>query len=219
MVFQEVLYEKKLHIHTTGRDDTYSDEHKFPYEPTDYPVLERLSDSGYISKENRLVDYGCGKGRVSLFLHHSTGCRCIGIECVEEFFQHAKKNAALYLSGGKETDYDQAILDITQRGNEAPLLFYKEYAERFKLPEDVDRFFFFNPFSLQIMRSVMQRILDSYYEHPRHMLLFFYFPQDEYVVYLMGIEELEFLDEIDCTDLFEEKSKRNRILIFEMVAQ
>ena len=48
------------------------------------------------------------------------------------------------------------------------------------------------------------------------MKLFFYYPQDEYVVFLMGVDELDFADEIDCADLFAENDDRNRVLIFEL---
>ena len=32
----------------------------------------------------------------------------------------------------------------------------------------------------------------------------------------MGVDELDFVDEIDCVDLFEENDDRNRVLIFEL---
>ena len=62
----------------------------------------------------------------------------------------------------------------------------------------------------------MNRLLDSYFEHPRRMKLFFYYLQDEYVAFMMGVDELDFVDEIDCGDLFSEKDDRNRVLIFEL---
>lgn len=48
--------------------------------PTDYGVLERLANSGYIGKKDTLVDYGSGKGRVSFFLAYQTRCQAIGVE-------------------------------------------------------------------------------------------------------------------------------------------
>jgi hypothetical protein len=60
----------------------------------------------------------------------------------------------------------------------------------------------------------MARIIESYYENPREMLLFFYYPSDEYISYLMTVDELEFYDEIDCGDLFGNKDARERIMIF-----
>ena len=63
----------------------------------------------------------------------------------------------------------------------------------------------------------MGKILESYYEEPRSMKLFFYYPADEYVAYLMIGVELMFVDEIDCSDLFEGENQRERILIFEII--
>ena len=78
----------------------------------------------------------------------------------------------------------------------------------------MDRFYFFNPFSLEILKHVLGKILASYYEKIREMKLFFYYPSDEYVSCLMQMEELEFEDEISCKDLFEVDNPRERILIF-----
>ena len=63
----EQHWDKLLHIRTSGRDDSHSDQYRYPYEPTPYTVLQRLTDSGYIRKHNLLLDYGCGKGRVDFF--------------------------------------------------------------------------------------------------------------------------------------------------------
>ena len=68
----------------------------------------------------------------------------------------------------------------------------------------------------EILRKVFGRILESYYSRPREILLFFYYPSDEYVSYLMTVEELTFLDEIDCGDLLPGKDPRERVLIFNL---
>lgn len=57
-------------------------------------------------------------------------------------------------------------------------------------------------------------IMESYYENPREILLFFYYPSEEYISYLMTVDELEFYDEICCEDLFEGNEERERIMIF-----
>ena len=46
---QEQNWDKLLQIKTTGRDDVNADQYHHPYEPTPYPVLERLLDSGEVS--------------------------------------------------------------------------------------------------------------------------------------------------------------------------
>ena len=50
----------------------------------------------------------------------------------------------------------------------------------------------------------------------RGIQLFFYYPSDEYISYLMTVEELVFSDEIDCRDLFPGNDSRERIVIFEL---
>ena len=64
----ESQWDKLLKIKTTGRDDSRSDQYRYPYEPTQYLVLERLANSGLISKKNTVLDYGTGKGRVCFYL-------------------------------------------------------------------------------------------------------------------------------------------------------
>jgi hypothetical protein len=87
-------------------------------------------------------------------------------------------------------------------------------AEEYPVPPQVNRCYFFNPFSVEILHKVMARILESWYEHPRDIYLFFYYPADEYVAYLMTVDELEFYDEIECDDLFDGYDERERVLIF-----
>ncbi len=82
------------------------------------------------------------------------------------------------------------------------------------MPAKVNRYYFFNPFSVELLQKVIARIMDSYYENPREMYLFFYYPSDEYIAYLMTVEELEFYDEIACGDLFAGNDKRECIMIF-----
>lgn len=84
------------------------------------------------------------------------------------------------------------------------------------IPAEVDRVFFFNPFSVELLGSVLKRIYDSVYENPREILLFFYYPSDEYIACLMQQEMISFLDEIDCRDIFDGLDERERIMIFEI---
>ena len=89
---EEQKWDKLLQIHTTGRDDSNSDQYRYPYEPTPYTVLERLANSGLLCKENTLLDYGCGKGRVDFFLSYQTRCHTIGVEYNERIYEKAIEN-------------------------------------------------------------------------------------------------------------------------------
>ena len=197
MTDMENTWDKLLQIKTSGRDDTLSDQYRFPYEPTPYSVLNRLSDSGLIGEGDVVLDYGCGKGRVGFFLSYRTKAKTIGIEYDERIYKAALVNRKTAVSREK-TD------------------FLETNAEIYKVPAFVNRCYFFNPFSVEILRSVMARIIESYYENPREILLFFYYPSDEYVSYLMTVYELEFYDEIECDDLFGCNNQRERILIFRL---
>lgn len=194
---KESAIDKLLKIHTTGRDDNKADDYHHPYEPTPYAVLERLVASEYISKENIVIDYGCGKGRVSFYLAAHIGCRAIGVEYDERIYQEAWGN-----------------LD-TFSGRCKPELVCVA-AEDYQV-EEGDCFYFFNPFTVEILQSVMGKILASYYANPRRMQLFFYYPDKDYVAYLMTKAELMFVDDIGCADLFEGNNDRERILIFEVI--
>lgn len=197
MQMTEEKYDRLLHIRTTGRDDSHSDQYRFPYEPTPYSVLERLANAGYIRKGNTLLDYGCGKGRVDFFLAWQTRCRTIGVEYDSRIFEKAEENQKSAVSAGR-TEFQMAN------------------AETYPVPESVDRIYFFNPFSVEILQKVLVRILKSWYEAPREVRLFFYYPSDDYMSWLMTVEELAFLDEIDCKDLFPGNDSRERIVIFKL---
>ena len=192
----EEKWDRLLQIRTSGRDDSHADQYRYPYEPTPYCVLERLADSGYLRKGNTLLDYGCGKGRVEFFLSWQTRCRSIGIEYDERIYEKAAENQKRAAAAGRVT-------------------FELANAEQFQVPEEADRIYFFNPFSLEILQKVISRIIASYYAVPREILLFFYYPSDEYISFLMTVDELTFSDEIDCGYLFQEKDPRERIVIFE----
>lgn len=196
MDVNEHKWDKLLRIKTTGRDDSRSDQYRYPYEPTPYCVLERLASSGYIGKNNTLVDYGCGKGRVDFFLSYQTRCHSIGIEYDDRICRTALENQSTAVSAGRTE-------------------FFMQNAECYRVPGEADRFYFFNPFSTEILQSVLGQIKESFYENPRDMLLFFYYPSDEYVSYLMTEDVLLFLDEINCRDLFDGENSRERILVFE----
>lgn len=195
MNHNEDTWDRLLKIKTTGRDDSEADPYHYPYEPTPYTVLERMANSGYIGKRNVLIDYGCGKGRVDFFLSYQLRCKTIGVEYDKRLYEISLRNKQAAVSG-RTTEFVLAN------------------AENYEVPIEADCFYFFNPFSIEILKHVMGRILVSYYQKVREMKLFFYYPSDEYVSYLLQVEELEFEDEISCKDLFDGKNPRERVLIF-----
>ena len=198
MRYSEIAWEKLLQIKTTGRDDSNADQYHYPYEPTPYGVLERVANSGFITKKDAVLDYGCGKGRVGFFLSYQTKAHTIGIEYDERIYQSALENQKTAVSGARTE-------------------FVLTRAEEYSVPAQVNRCYFFNPFSVELLQKVMARILESYHENPREMLLFFYYPSEEYINYLLAMEELKFYIGIGCADLYEGSDLREQVLIFKIV--
>ena len=196
MIDNENTWDASLQIKTTGRDETNADAYHHPYEPTPYSVLERLANSGFFEKSDVVLDYGCGKGRVGFFLSYRAKAKTIGIEYDDRIYQGALGNQKTTISRVKPD-------------------FVLTRAEEYEVPPKVNRCYFFNPFSVEILHKVMARIIESWYEKPREVFLFFYYPSDEYISYLMTVDELDFYDEIECDDLFVGDA-RERILIFQL---
>ena len=150
----EQEYDKILNIKTSGRDDSKSDLTNFPYEATPYLVLERLLEYNYISKKDLLIDFGCGKGRVDFFFSSNTKCKSIGIEFSKILYDRAIKN--------KESS------------NLNRVEFINTDAKDYQIPDDASRFYFFNPFSIDVLKIVLKRINESYKKTKREILLLFY---------------------------------------------
>lgn len=195
----EATWDKRLQIRTCGRDEENADQYRYPYEPTPYSVLERLAAAGMIGAGDTVLDYGCGMGRVDFFLAHQTKAHTIGVEYDQRIYRQAVENQKTALSRGRSS-------------------FVLGRAEAYPVPAEVNRCYFFNPFSVEILHKVLARLLDSWYGHPREICLFFYYPAEEYLSCLMAVDELEYLDEIPCGDLFEGKNPRERIAIFRLPA-
>ncbi len=186
-------WDKRLHIRTIGREDESSPDCS-PYEPTPYSVLERLAESGYIRRKDRLLDYGCGKGRVALFMASAVGCRVTGIDHAQKLIDIAVENRRSARLGDRVT-------------------FSCCRAEQYE-PRDENVFFFFNPFSERIFESVLRRLSRSWQASPRALTVICYYPSEAYLQCLEALPELKRLDDIDCNDLFSSRSARERMVVY-----
>ena len=78
----------------------------------------------------------------------------MGIEYDERIFSGAMENREMAVSGARTC-------------------FVKADAGEYPVPKEVDRCYFFNPFSIEILQKVLARIYESFYEHPREKILVF----------------------------------------------
>ena len=191
----EERIDKEFNIETSKRDATKEDDHHRAYEATPYDVLDLLAEEGVINRDDVLVDMGCGKGRAGFYLSNRIGCRVKGIEYSEELYQLALQNQQ---NLKKKADTQFLCMN----------------AENYEVQKEDNVFFFFNPFSIEILRSVIANIEKSYYENRREIKLIFYYPSMEYVGYLLTKENIEFIDEIDCSHLYKKNKERECLLLF-----
>ncbi|MBR3928652.1 MAG: class I SAM-dependent methyltransferase [Clostridia bacterium] len=198
-ILSEDKWEKKLNIETLPAKHEKDDSHHSRYEPTPYCVLERLCGSGLIHENDLFIDYGCGKGRVGFFMSHTAGLSALGVEYNPSLYQAAKENLQKYA------------------GRRERIEFICESAENYVV-QNATCFYFFNPFSIKILKAVLSRIYDSYYENPRKMRLFFYYALDSYLTELISDKNLRYEGEIDCRDLFHNADEREKILIFSVIS-
>lgn len=190
-------WDRRLNIETASASFEKDDKNHSRYEPTSYAVLERIKNSGLLDENSIAVDYGCGKGRVGFYLHAALGIRTVGVEFNPEIHQCALRNLSRYTGKHRKN---------------APV-FRLADAESYPVTEETV-FYFFNPFSQLLLKSVLRRIFDSYYENPRRMLLLFYYPVDSYLSLLYSEARLMQEAEIDVSDLFDNADPREKILVF-----
>ncbi len=189
-------WDKALRVQTTGREDESGGRY-MPYEPTPYAVLVRLAESGFIRPGDRVLDYGCGKGRVAFFLAAQVGCRVTGIDHSEKLIAMAEENRA-------------------RAGCAGMVRFERASAERYA-PRDENVFFFFNPFSGSVLRAALRQIRRAGIGGPRGLRLIFYYPSDTFTACLADEDWLRPAGEIDCRDLFDGDNPREKILVYEAV--
>ena len=196
----EQYFEKLLNISTAGYQMGYpKSSHYHRYEPTPYEALEQLFENYELPAKATVVDFGCGKGRVPIYLHHAFQVPVVGVEMDDKFFLEAMNNRATYLQKARK--------------RLIPITFLHMLAEEYEVAAQDNVFFFFNPFSVQIFRTVLMNILWSFEQHPRDIHLVLYYPAPEYLQYLQYETNFNLLAEVRLRG---HRNENERICIFRL---
>ena len=193
-------YEALLNIETSGEDKYHTSFHYHRYEPTPYQVLETLFDVYPLDQTDSVIDYGCGKGRLNFFIHHRFGCVVTGIEMNETFYQNAIANQLSYTK--------------KYPSKECKINFVCGLAEHYLIKPNDNKFYFFNPFSIQIFRKIIENILISMETHPRCVDLILYYPSDEYLYYLEHKTAFYQIHDIPLPN--EQRNYRERFVVYQL---
>lgn len=159
--------DRELNIMTEGIQMGKDTFHNHRYEPTPYEVINELFDQVPLKKNDVIVDFGCGKGRLNFYLHHRFHCYTVGIEFNPEYYKDALTNLGTYRSKDKNK-----------------ICFECVSAMDYLIKSKENYFYFFNPFSPQIFIGIIHHILQSVEQHPRDLTLLLYYPDEEYLYYL-----------------------------------
>lgn len=183
-MFYNKIRDKKLGIHTTGVNRLSAKDYpeNFQTESTDYYVLDELFKKYALRTSGRFIDFGCGKGRVLFYLHHEFNQRVVGIELNPTSFSELDENLKNY-----SNKYPHSEQDIT---------IYQGYAEEYQIQAEDTIFYFFNPFSLRIVKKIFENILDSIRENPREIEIIFYYPNQALVNLIAQLPQIKLYESI-----------------------
>jgi len=110
------------------------------------------------------VDFGCGKGRTLLMASDFPFHAIVGVELSTSLHSAAEENIACYRSR-----YQQCVDLQAKHAN----------ATAFEFPEQPLVLYFFNPFSDEILRQVLDNVTRSLEACPRDVVIIYYNPEHQ----------------------------------------
>lgn len=163
------------------------------YEATPYKALDRLFQVYKLNKSDKVVDFGCGRGRVPFYIHHRFQIPVTGIEVHDKTYEEALQNKASYRQQAKHIH--------------APIRLKYGLAEHYEVKGTDNTFYFFNPFSIEIFRQVVRNILRSAEEEPRTIDIILYYPVAEYKQFLQMHTSFQLIHRVTVPGATHKKEK------------
>ncbi|HDX9588672.1 TPA: methyltransferase [Bacillus pseudomycoides] len=198
----EQYYDAVLHIKTVGEQKGFNKSlHYHRYEPTPYHALETLFTEYGLKSSDRVVDFGCGKGRLNFYIHHFYHASVVGIEMNETFYKEAMENRDRYIKKekkGRDKIHFQCCL-----------------AQEYEIDPLDNKFYFFNPFSVQVFMNVINNILFSVEQVEREVELILYYPSEDYIYFLDNQTSFELKEEVILPGLYE-RNLNERFLVYRL---
>ena len=196
----EQYYEKLLNIKTSGEQKIFNKSvHYHRYEPTSYLALEALTKHYEFTMEDHIVDFGCGKGRLNFFINHFFNSSVTGIEMNNFFYKEALENKRNYF--------------LKNKNKKDNINFLNCFAEKYNINPSDNKFYFFNPFSIEIFSKVIKNILASSAAYERIVDIILYYPSSDYTYFLDTNSAFQLINEIKVPYTHDNDS-RHRFLIY-----
>jgi SAM-dependent methyltransferase len=181
IIKQEITGEQKYGINTTGADDLKRFEKQGNdisnatiYMPAPYDMLEMFFEKANLKNCKHFVDIGCGKGRAMIVAAHFGAKKITGLDFSKELIMATNENLNQLKAPFPSVQYQTFCND----------------AYYFKIENDVDCIFMFNPFNEVIMSGVLQNIEDSLLANPRKIQIIYLNPVEKQVLYEWGYKQI-----------------------------
>jgi SAM-dependent methyltransferase len=198
----EQYYEKLFNIKTSGEQKIFNESlHYNRYEPTSYSALEILSEQYKFTVGDSIVDFGCGKGRLNFYINHFFDSTVTGVEMNTFFYKEAIDNKRDYLKKYKK--------------KKDKINFLNCFAEEYTINPSDNKFYFFNPFSIQIFIKVIGNILTSVEKYKRTVDVILYYSSEDYIYFLESTTPFILLNEIKLPNLYD-NDPRHSFLVFRL---
>lgn len=199
---REQACDKQLNIKTGGKQKWFLQASDYcPYEPTPFQALEALFESYEMKSTDRVVDFGCGKGRLVFYLHYRFHSSVTGIEMNEALYRAAEENLLSYAKKHPARKGDIRLIH--------------NRAEAYPIDPADNRFYFFHPFSARIFMKIIGNIQRSYEQAPRELELLLYYPSEDYILFLDQQTPFECVQEISLDELYRD-DPQERFLIYRL---
>lgn len=128
------------------------------YQPTLQFYFKKVMKSLDLDKECTFVDVGCGKGRVLMLAAEYGFKKVIGLEFSHELVQITHRNLEIFSRKHKcQTEFHVIKVDAAD---------YKY--------DEIDIFYFFNPFGESTLKKVLSKIVKSVRKHKRKDIFIIY---------------------------------------------
>lgn len=168
LLYYEFRYEKKFRIRTLKIEnleelDTLSTDYdnNHHYQGASYYVLSLLFDKmKTFSDLSSILDYGCGKGRVIVMAAYEGYKLVSGVDLARELIVQCQQNIERVRQDYPATKFEVHFADATS----------------YSAIDEINHFFFFNPFGRSILIPVIEQIKRSAKRNPREIHIIYVNP-------------------------------------------
>jgi SAM-dependent methyltransferase len=177
----EIRGERKYHLNSIGLDrlrtltvkgDNLS--HSSIYQASSYYILEKGFDYlRSIIENNNITDYGCGKGRVLVVAAWYGFKNITGIDFAKALCLSAEENTR-----DAKTQFPSTVFNIVC-----------DDVVNYRVQQEQNVFFFFNPFDEVVMLDVVRNILRSLKERRRKIYIMYVNPVHKEIFLSAGFQQ------------------------------